>query len=134
MCIVRVGVTSQEGEEPMQTIIDWHAHIYFENPAQRETAAGLREAIGARWPAAVLGRWHEGKVGPHPLAMYQVHFAPDAFDTLVPFLALNRAGLTILIHPNTQRPKDDHLLHAMWLGAVLPLDASVLPETSGPTG
>ena len=46
----------------------------------------------------------------------------------MPFLALNRMGLTVLVHPNTKRERDDHLVHAMWLGAVLPLDASVLRE------
>lgn len=116
-------------QEPTN-VVDWHAHVYFTNPAERETAAVLREQIGARFPTAILGRWHEAKVGPHPLPMYQVLFQPADFPTLAPYLALNRAGLMILIHPNTLRPKDDHLLHAIWLGAVLPLDASMLPETS----
>jgi DOPA 4,5-dioxygenase len=111
-------------------IVDWHAHIYFTSPAERETAALLREELGARFPTAVLGRWHEQKVGPHPVAMYQVHFAPADLPAMLPYLALNRDGLTILVHPNTERPKDDHLLHAVWLGAVLPLDASVLPEVA----
>ncbi|MDE2199405.1 MAG: DOPA 4,5-dioxygenase family protein [Rhodospirillales bacterium] len=102
----------------------WHAHVYFD-PTTRERAAQLREWIGARFEVT-LGRWHEGKVGPHPQAMYQVAFSNAAFPTLVPFIALNRLGLTVLIHPNTRRERDDHLVHAMWLGAVLPLDASML--------
>ena len=42
--------------------------------------------------------------------------------------ALNRDGLTVLVHPNTGRDRDDHTLHATWMGAVLPLDVSVLKE------
>jgi DOPA 4,5-dioxygenase len=109
------------------TIRDWHAHIYF-TPATRAAAAELRDWVAERFPAAVLGRWHEDKVGPHPEPMYQIAFPIDLFPTLVPFLALNRQGLTVLVHPQTRRERDDHLRHAMWLGAVLPLDASRLRE------
>lgn len=110
-----------------QAIRAWHAHVYY-NPPSREAAAALRGQIAARFPAAVLGRWHEGPVGPHPGAMYQVAFGPADAPALIPFLALNRRGLTILVHPETGRPKDDHLQHALWMGAVLPLDGSILPE------
>jgi len=105
----------------------WHAHVYFD-PDDRACALLLHEWLGARFPAAVLGRWHAVPVGPHPRAMYQVAFGPELFPTLVPFLALNRMGLTVLVHPESGRPKDDHLLHALWLGEVLPLNADILPE------
>ncbi len=105
----------------------WHAHVYFD-PDDRARALLLREWLGARFPAAVLGRWHGGPVGPHPRAMYQIAFGPELFPMLVPFLALNRMGLTVLVHPESGRPKDDHLLHALWLGEVLPLNADILPE------
>ena len=67
-------------------------------------------------------------VGPHPTAMYQLTFTPALFPRIVPFLALNRQGLTVLVHPETGRQRADHLAHALWLGAVLPLRAEVLPE------
>jgi DOPA 4,5-dioxygenase len=106
----------------------WHAHVYFD-PATPETAAWLREQVGARFPAARLGRWHDVPVGPHPTAMYQVAFGTQDAAALIPFLALNRRGLTVLVHPETGRPRDDHLRHALWMGAVLALDATNLPET-----
>lgn len=106
----------------------WHAHVYYDPAATRAVAAGLRDRIEAEFPDAVLGRWHDIPVGPHPTAMYQVAFAPALFPTLVPFLALNRQGLTILVHPETGRQKPDHLQHAIWMGAVLKLDASRLPD------
>ena len=32
----------------------------------------------------------------------------------------------MLVHPNTGRARDDHLLHALWLGTPLPIRAAVL--------
>jgi aromatic ring-cleaving dioxygenase len=112
-------------------IHDWHAHVYFD-PNDRAPALRLREWVGARFPAAVLGRWHAVPVGPHPTAMYQIAFGPELFPTLVPFLALNRMGLTVLVHPESGRPRDDHLRHALWMGEVLPLKADILPEVETP--
>lgn len=106
----------------------WHAHVYYTSDT-KPAALRLREWVGARFPAAVLGRWHDAKVGPHPQSMYQIAFPGDLFPTLAPFLAMNRRGLTVLLHPESGRPKDDHLHNAMWMGAVLPMDASMLPET-----
>ena len=109
------------------TILGWHAHVYVD-AASAEAARRLREAIGAAFPEAVLGRWHDVPVGPHSQAMYQVAFAPALFPTLVPFIALNREGLAVLVHPDTGRQRADHLHHALWMGPVLPLNAAVLPE------
>lgn len=109
------------------TIMGWHAHVYYD-PATKDLAARLRTGIEARFPEAQLGRWHDRPVGPHPQAMYQVAFPPALFPRLVPWLALNRNGLTVLVHPETGRPRADHLAHALWLGEILPLDAASLPE------
>ena len=111
---------------PLSEITSYHAHIYFESGEGRERAARLRELIGERFVAR-LGSWHDKPVGPHPVPMYQVAFAVDLFPRFVPWLMLNRMGLTVLIHPNTRRPKDDHLVHALWLGGILPLNDSMLP-------
>jgi DOPA 4,5-dioxygenase len=59
--------------------------------------------------------------------MYQVAFAVEEFPRFVPWLMLNRDGLSVLVHPNTLWPKDDHLVHALWLGEKLPIDDSMLP-------
>jgi aromatic ring-cleaving dioxygenase len=106
-------------------IEDWHAHIYFHDAAQKAKALAIREAIGAQFDTR-LGRVHDVPVGPHPIGMYQVHFANPLFPTLVPWLALNRDGLDILVHPNTSDAVADHSAHAIWMGAVLPLNLDVL--------
>ena len=62
----------------------------------------------------------------------RISFAKEVFPAIVPWLMLNRLGLTILVHPNTDRPRDDHLRHALWMGNVLTLDASRLPQTDAP--
>ena len=114
--------------DPGTAVAGWHAHVYYDPAATRDLAARVRAGIETAFPAAVLGRWHDRPVGPHPQAMYQVAFPPELFPRLVPWLALNREGLTVLVHPETGRAKADHLRHALWLGAVLPLNASVLPD------
>jgi aromatic ring-cleaving dioxygenase len=117
-------------DQPTDTgvIRHWHAHVYYDPAATKAEAARVRTWIEQRFPVQ-MGRWHDLPVGPHPAAMFQVAFAPDLFPAIVPWLALNRQGLTVLVHPETDRPRDDHLLHALWLGEKLPLKADILPES-----
>ena len=49
---------------------------------------------------------------------------------MLPWLALNRGGLTVFAHPITGEDLADHRDRAVWLGSVRPLDLSVLPESS----
>ncbi len=104
--------------QPLSAIGSFHAHVYFDGPAQRETALALREQIGQRF-AVALGRVHDGPIGPHARAMYQVAFDVAGFGKIVPWLMLNRRGLTVLVHPNTRNERADHLSHALWMGEVL---------------
>ena len=108
-------------------ISGYHAHIYYEPASTRDRAERVRAWVAERFPAAQLGRWHDVPVGPHPRAMFQVAFPNEAFPAFVPWLMLNRLGLTVLVHPNTEDARADHLVHALWMGEVLPLNADVLP-------
>jgi aromatic ring-cleaving dioxygenase len=101
-------------------IREYHAHIYYD-PGTRDRAAGLRERVAAAFPAAILGRWHDALVGPHPQSMYQIAFPREMLAAFMPWLMLNRDGLTILLHPETGDDYTDHSAHAAWFGAVLPL-------------
>ena len=105
-------------------ISGFHAHIYYD-ARTRPVAETLRAAIAARFTTE-LGRWHDEPVGPHPVSMYQVAFAPEEFTCFVPWLMLNRGGLNVLIHPQTGDAYADHTEHAGWLGTKLPLKLDVL--------
>jgi aromatic ring-cleaving dioxygenase len=102
----------------------YHAHIYYA-PDTRVTAAELREAVGARFPCRV-GRWHDEAVGPHPISMYQIAFEASEFSRIVPFLMLNRNGLSILVHPMSGDAYLDHSRYALWLGEQQDLRFDVL--------
>ena len=64
-------------------ITEYHIHVYYD-PESRDRAALLREWVEERFPVR-MGRWHDVPVGPHPTAMYQIQFMPDAdFDPMEP--------------------------------------------------
>ncbi len=113
-----------------RAITEYHAHIYYDPAATRDRAERLRQRVAAEFPAAKLGRWHDETVGPHPQAMYQIAFASALLPALVPWLMLNRDGLTVLLHPETGDDYTDHSAHAVWFGAVLPLRLEVFRKTS----
>jgi aromatic ring-cleaving dioxygenase len=111
-----------------RVIESYHAHIYYDPASTRDRAERLRERIAASFPQAKLGRWHDELVGPHPQSMYQVAFPTEMLASFVPWLMLNRDGLTILLHPETGNNYRDHSAHAAWFGAVLPLRLDVFKE------
>jgi DOPA 4,5-dioxygenase len=104
-------------------IRDYHAHIYFD-AATADIARSLRTAIGERFDAE-LGNWNEKPVGPHPTWSAEIIFPTEAFAELVPWLSLNRGGLSVLVHPNTGDDLADHTEHAMWLGSDVKLELAI---------
>ncbi len=107
-----------------ERITHYHAHIYYDAET-RDHAAHLRERVAEKFPTALLGRWHDAPVGPHPQSMYQIAFPREILATFVPWLMLNRDGLTVLLHPETGDDLTDHTAHAAWMGAILPLRLEV---------
>ncbi len=107
----------------MTEIRGFHAHVYFDE-ASLARARALCEAARDRF-ALQMGRVHEKLVGPHPRWSCQLAFAPDQFGQVIPWLALNRDGLTVFIHPETGDDLTDHTEHAIWMGEMLDLDLSI---------
>ncbi len=105
-------------------IEDYHAHVYYD-AASKETAGRLRAGIEARFEVT-MGRWHDRPGGPHPRWSYQIAFKPEVFATLLPWLALNRDGLVIFVHPNTGEDLTDHAERAIWLGEKVALNLDAL--------
>jgi DOPA 4,5-dioxygenase len=119
------------GDRVMQDIAaikDYHVHVYYD-PSTKPKAAQLRQWVEERFAGQMrMGSWHDEEVGPHVQAMYQIAFPPELFPSLVPFIMMNRMGLTVLVHPQSGRPRDDHTVNAMWMGEVLPVKTHVLRE------
>ncbi len=104
----------------------YHAHIYFDSES-RGKAISLRKQL-SKYFHIMLGKVHESPVGPHPQSMYQVAFKPGQFGRIVPWLMLNRQGLSILVHPNTGRDLEDHESYPLWLGKSLKLNLDKLTK------
>jgi len=117
------------GPGDIDRIKGYHAHVYYD-PATRAIAERLRAAVAAGFQTQ-LGRWHDRPIGPHPQSMYQIAFATAEFPRLVPWLMLNREGLSILVHPETGDDYQDHAHSALWLGRPLVLDLEFLRKVSG---
>ena len=118
--LATTGARYDKGMRDAAENAGFHAHVYFD-AATREKAVGFREAIAGRF-AVELGRWHEGPIGPHTSAMYQVAFSPEQFASIVPWMMLNRGVLRVLVHPMTGDEVADHTSNPLWLGEPLPLD------------
>ena len=107
----------------------FHAHVYF-TVETREPAADLRHRLLATLAAApapgarFVGELREFKVGPHPLAQFEVHFDESWLPRILP--TLRASGLTVLVHPLTHDDRADHTSLARWIGEPLDLDLSVL--------
>jgi DOPA 4,5-dioxygenase len=82
-----------------RTIKGYHAHIYYDPKRTRGAAEKVRSGL-AHFNVQ-LGGWHDEPVGPHLDAMYQAVFGNDEFAKVVPWLMLNREGLSVLVHPST---------------------------------
>jgi DOPA 4,5-dioxygenase len=106
------------------TIKGYHAHVYFDATSV-EQARALRERVSEEFDYTV-GRFHEKNVGPHPRWSFQIAFKADAFGTLVPWLAVNRKGLTVLVHGLTGEDIYDHTELVMWLGDSAKLNLTAL--------
>jgi DOPA 4,5-dioxygenase len=107
-------------------ITGWHAHVYFD-AASRAAAQALCEAAAARF-GVKMGRMHDGPVGPHPVGSCQLSVPAADFAEVIPWLALNRDGLTVFAHAETGDALADHTRHVVWLGESLPLDLTIFEK------
>jgi DOPA 4,5-dioxygenase len=109
----------------VSAVKDYHAYVYY-GAACKSAAMALRQKMAAEFPEAVFGRWHNRPVGPHPDWSFQIAFKAELFQPIVTYLALNRGGLVVFVHPQTGDPLADHRDHAIWMGAIRPLALDAL--------
>ncbi len=110
----------------LENINGFHAHVYYDTHTKHQ-ALLLREKIEKNFAEKIqLGRWRDQPVGPHPTSSYQIAFSLNYFGLIVPWLMMNRQGLTILVHPDTGNDLIDHCDYALWLGNQLNLNLDSL--------
>ncbi|KAI0437451.1 DOPA-like domain-containing protein [Xylaria telfairii] len=109
---------------------DVHIYHYQNNEEQKAYATALWERIRREFPELrVYTNW-DRPIGPHPVAMFEVNlFTPAQFGAFVPWLAIWRGPLSVLIHPNTVEDGShaeielrNHSERAIWMGERIPLD------------
>ncbi len=107
-------------------ISGYHAHVYFD-AVTLEQAQVLCESAAGLFDVE-MGRVHQKPVGPHPCWSCQLAFSPKIFSELVPWLTLQRNGLTVLVHPLSGDELRDHRDYAMWMGNIEVLDLSAFSK------
>ena len=113
----------------LNDINGYHVHLYYDGTT-KQYAGHIRREIDRRFNGSVeIGRWRDlAPQGPHPISHFQVSFPTNMFNQIVPFLALNRGELNILLHPNTGNGYEDHTKNVMWIGPSIDLDEDWLEK------
>ncbi|HEX4948727.1 MAG TPA: DOPA 4,5-dioxygenase family protein, partial [Blastocatellia bacterium] len=111
---------------PYTDIKSYHAHFYFDDDTY-EKAALVRKWCIERFPVE-LGNWNLEPRGPHVTPSFYFGFTNDLLPIIVPWLQLNSLGLTILLHPNTDNPRADHLYYTLWVNRSQPVNAYSMPK------
>jgi aromatic ring-cleaving dioxygenase len=109
----------------MSIITSYHAHIYFD-ASSRQKARQLSEEVSHAFRLSV-GPLHDKPVGPHLRGSCRLAFNADQFAQVIPWLIVNRRGLTIFAHAMTGDTLKDHTDHVLWLGDSEPIAVSALP-------
>jgi DOPA 4,5-dioxygenase len=108
----------------MSTIENYHAHVYYDL-ADRVQALKLCTDAGQTFGVKV-GRMHDNPVGPHPRGSCQLTIGIDQLAQVLPWLIVNRRGLTVFTHAQTGNALKDHTDHVVWLGPSETLKLSAL--------
>ncbi|WP_326525541.1 DOPA 4,5-dioxygenase family protein [Sphingomonas sp.] len=106
---------------PYTEIYSYHAHVYFDEDSYVK-AAKLRQWVIERFPVE-LGNWNLEPRGPHVTPSFYFGFTNDLMSVVIPWLQLNSLGLTILLHPNSDDPRADHLHYTLWVNRSQPVNA-----------
>jgi len=107
----------------MPTIKSFDAHIYYDEDSFEQAKMLIDEA--RKQFTLRIGHMHRKPIGPHPCWSCVLEFDPALFDTVVPWLMLNRDGLAVLVHPDTGDELQDHTDFALWMGEIKTLNLSM---------
>jgi len=104
-------------------IVAYHSHVYYDAQTMPQARA-LCEAAASLFEVH-MGHMHQRPVGPHPDWSCQLSYRPQTLNAVLPWLALSRSALVVFTHPVTGDDLRDHRDHAIWMGAVRPLDLTI---------
>ena len=94
-------------------------------------ARDLRERVLQEFPELKTFNMRMEPIGPHPTGMFEVDIStPAQFGAFVPWLAMHRGSLSVLVHSNTGNNLRDHSQNAIWIGEKLPLKLSIFDKPS----
>jgi len=108
----------------MTELKGYHAHVYYD-AGTKDKAAALRESLLGKFKVEA-GAFADEPLGPLPISQFNVIFETPEFETVVPWLMLNRDGLDVLVHPLSESSYNDHTAYAMWLGNPVKLKTDML--------
>ncbi|WP_290699542.1 DOPA 4,5-dioxygenase family protein [Amphritea sp.] len=106
--------------QPPIKISAYHAHVYFNADSLDQAVEFCEQTRDTQ--GITMGRVHQKLVGPHPGWSCQLSFGSEKIAAILPWLILNRNGLSVFIHPVTGNDLDDHTQYVMWLGDSKPLN------------
>jgi DOPA 4,5-dioxygenase len=104
----------------------YHAHIYFRDEEVDAATALHGRAEAALGTVATVWPMRKRCVGPHARPMFEIEFPHAARAQVLAWVEAHHGGFSVLLHPETGDELSDHRDHAVWLGAQLPLDLSIL--------
>ncbi len=104
------------------SIAEYHVHVYYDpgnDPRPGRASAPTRRRRVSRTSGSGAGttNWSDRTRA----RCIRSPFPAACWSRFLPWLMLNRDGLTILLHPQTGDGYRDHTAHAAWLGGTLPL-------------
>ncbi len=111
--------------------VSWHFHIYFP-PDEIDKAHWLRAKMADKFRVALFQVDDEAG-GPHPLPNIEVQVSCAELPRILPWLALNRQGLSVHVHPRSEDLIGDHLDWPLWLGTPVDLIVAELDGIRPPS-
>jgi DOPA 4,5-dioxygenase len=104
--------------------MNYHAHIYWADSEQRQTAMSIRTHLHDN--GCALGRIWDKPIGPHPLPMYQAMYDNSNKECIEKYLT-SQSNISILLHEDIGVDHvRDHTEGARWIGKPLELDLDFL--------
>ncbi|CAF1110025.1 unnamed protein product [Rotaria sordida] len=127
------------------TYYSYHIHVYFLRTSfkERNEAIQLRNRFLNKFNVSSCNdhcetwcpricHWtlNMSPVGPHPIGSWGVYIPLEQFTQTISFISMYHGSLTVLIHPNSGRPKIDHLVNGLWIKSILPLNQKQLSDNA----